>query len=70
MSGNFQNPTQKADSLLRLRQVLEIIPVSKATWWNGVYSGRYPQPIMLGPKTACWKESEIRQLADEGVQHG
>jgi prophage regulatory protein len=50
--------------------VLEIIPVSKATWWNGVYSGRYPQPIMLGPKTACWKESEILRLAEKGVQHG
>lgn len=70
MSGKSQNTTQKTDSLLRLRQVLDIIPVSKATWWNGVYSGRYPQPIMLGPKTACWKESDIRRLAEKGVQHG
>lgn len=31
--------------LLRLKMVLEIIPVSKSTWWAGVKSGRFPKPV-------------------------
>lgn len=30
--------------------ILPIIPVSKSTWWAGVKSGRYPQPVKLGPR--------------------
>ena len=26
-----------------------LIPVSRSTWWAGVKSGRYPQPVKLGP---------------------
>lgn len=26
------------------------VPVSKSTWWLGVKTGRYPQPVKLGPR--------------------
>ena len=39
---------------LRLPQVLEIIPVSKSTWWQGCKDGRFPKPVKLGPKTTAW----------------
>ena len=26
------------------------------------YQGKYPQPIKLGPKTTCWRESDILAL--------
>ena len=45
--------------LLRLPQVLEMIPVSKSSWWAGVASGKYPQSIKLGPRTTVWREHEI-----------
>ncbi len=41
-----------------------IIPVSKSTWWAGVKSGRYPQPVKLGPKITAWKVSDIRALIE------
>ncbi|MRR53974.1 MAG: AlpA family phage regulatory protein [Deltaproteobacteria bacterium] len=41
-----------------------IIPVSKSTWWAGVKSGRYPQPVKLGPKITAWKISDIRALIE------
>lgn len=42
-----------------------IIPVSKSTWWAGVKSGRYPQPVKkLGPKITVWKVSDIRALIE------
>jgi prophage regulatory protein len=56
--------TDSADtlSLLRLKQVLKIIPVSKTTWWDGVKAGRFPKPIKLGPRTTCWRASDIFAL--------
>ena len=47
---------------LRLPQVLKVYPVSKSTWWAGVKSGRYPQPVKLGPKMTAWRVEDIRAL--------
>jgi len=50
---------------MRLPAVLAVYPVSKTTWWAGVKSGRYPQPVKLGPKTTAWKVSDIVRLIDK-----
>jgi predicted DNA-binding transcriptional regulator AlpA len=47
---------------IRLPAVLSLIPVSKTTWWQGCKSGRFPAPVKLGPRTTCWKVTEIRAL--------
>lgn len=62
--------------LLRERQLLgdrkanppipPIIPISKACWWEGVKSGRFPKPIKLGPKITCWRVEDIRRLIEGG----
>ena len=39
-----------------------VIPVSKSSWLAGVKSGRYPQPVKLGPRTTAWKVEDIRAL--------
>ena len=39
-----------------------LIPVSKSTWWNGIKTGRFPQPIKLGPRTTVWTVESIRLL--------
>jgi prophage regulatory protein len=50
---------------LRLPQILEIIPVSKSTWWAGVRSGRYPQPTRaLGIRITAWSVENIRELIE------
>jgi len=38
--------------LLRERQVLELIPISRATLWRWVAGGRFPRPVKLGAITA------------------
>lgn len=53
---------QTAEKLLRLPDVLARVPVSRASWWSGVKSGRYPAAVKLGPRTTCWKSSEIDAL--------
>lgn len=42
-----------------------VIPVSKSTWWEGVKSGRYPQPVRtLGIRITAWRVEDIRALID------
>jgi prophage regulatory protein len=53
--------------LLRLPQVLEIIPVSKSSWWAGVASGKYPQAVKLGPRITCWRLSDIESITRSGA---
>ena len=48
--------------LLRLPQVLTIIPISKSAWWQGCKDGRYPNPIKLGPRTTVWRSADIAAL--------
>ncbi len=49
---------------LRLPQILEIIPVSKSTWWQGCKDGRFPKPVKLGPKTTAWRAEDIAALIE------
>ena len=59
---------------LRLDQILgnpkfglsPLIPVGKSTWWAGVKTGRFPQPIKLGPRTTAWRVEDIRALIEKG----
>ncbi|MDL2209702.1 AlpA family phage regulatory protein [Desulfovibrio sp. OttesenSCG-928-I05] len=47
---------------LRIAQVLELIPISKSTWWDGVKEKRFPQPIKISPKITVWRVEDIRAL--------
>jgi predicted DNA-binding transcriptional regulator AlpA len=53
------------DRLLRLRQVLELIPLSRSGWWAGVRAGRFPAAVKLGPRAVAWRASDIQRLIDE-----
>ena len=44
-----------------------LIPVSRSTWWAGVKSGRYPQPVKLGPRITAWRVEDIRRLIQDTV---
>lgn len=61
------------EGFLRLTQIVgnpkakppipAVIPVSKSTWWEGVKSGRYPQPVRtLGRRITAWRVEDIRAL--------
>lgn len=59
---NKQNHPTNTAPLLRLPQVLELLPISKSSWWAGVKSGKYPASVKLGPRTTCWLASDIHAL--------
>jgi prophage regulatory protein len=47
---------------LRFKQVLEIIPVSRSTWWQGIKDGRFPKGVKLGARMTAWRVEDIRSL--------
>jgi len=43
-----------------------IIPISKSSWWSGIKSGRYPQPVRsLGVRITAWRVEDIREFIEK-----
>lgn len=57
-------------ALLRLKQVLKLIPVSRSTWWSGVRAGRFPRGVKLTPRTTAWRASDILALIERAAAEG
>jgi predicted DNA-binding transcriptional regulator AlpA len=49
--------------LLSLKEVLDLIPVSKSCWYAGVASRRFPTPVKCG-RRSFWPQSEIVEFID------
>jgi prophage regulatory protein len=52
--------------LLRIKQVLRFVPVSRSNWWQGVKEGRFPKPTKLSERVTVWKASDIREICEGG----
>lgn len=58
----------KLSGYLRINQIVgdpkagipALIPVAKSTWWAGVKSGKYPQPIKLSDRVTVWRAEDIK----------
>jgi predicted DNA-binding transcriptional regulator AlpA len=59
----IENPMKLTAGFLRLPQVLKIIPVSRSTWYRGVKSGLYLQPVKLGLRASGWKFEAVQRYA-------
>lgn len=56
------------ERLLRLNEILELIPISKASFYAKLKTGEYPlTPVRLGKNTVAFKASEISHLIENGV---
>lgn len=53
-----------ADPKANTPAIPALIPVSRSTWWAGVRSGRYPQPVKLGERCTAWRVEDIRALIE------
>jgi prophage regulatory protein len=47
-------------ALLRQRDVLALLGVSRATLWSWREAGTFPKPIRLGPNVIAWTEASVR----------
>ncbi len=59
--------TEDPNRLLRIKDVLELVPCSKSAWWGWVKSGKAPAPIHLGDRCTCWRYSSILAFIKGGV---
>ncbi len=50
--------------LVRLPQVLTVIPISRSSWMQGVKDGKYPRPIKLG-HISLWRAEDIHALIEK-----
>jgi predicted DNA-binding transcriptional regulator AlpA len=63
------------DRLIRLPEIIGdkktgekgILSIGATSFWRGVRTGRYPQPVRLGKRTTCWKLSEIMAIVNAGI---
>jgi prophage regulatory protein len=50
--------------LLRLPQVLRLVPVSASTWWSGCKTGRFPKPLHLSRRVTAWRGADVQRVID------
>ena len=50
---------------LRLKSVLELIPVGRSTWYRWIQCGIAPQPTGISLRIAAWKVQDIKDLLEE-----
>ena len=62
---SIERDARKPRGFLRLPQVLEIIPISKSSWWKGIQEGRFPKPVKLTERTSAWLRADIDALCDQ-----
>ena len=55
---------------VRIKTLLQFIPVGKTTWWEGVKTGRFPKPVKLGARITVWRAEDIRKLINNGIDGG
>lgn len=51
----------EGERLLRLPDVLKIIPVSKSEWYRRLAAGDAPAAVELGPRARAWRLSDVNE---------
>ena len=54
--------------LLRLRDVLQILQISKSTFYAGIAADRFPRPVKIGPRASRWRAGETMSIVKNGAQ--
>lgn len=54
------------ETLLRLPQVIDLLPVGRSTWWAWVKSGKAPAPLKISAGVTCWRKSDILAFIEQG----
>lgn len=54
--------------LLRIKDVLAVVPVSRPYWFRQVRAGRFPKPIYpFGEHIAFWRGEDIAALINNSI---
>jgi len=51
-------------TLMRIPQILEVIPISKSKFWLMVQKGEFPKPIKIG-RSSFWTIEQVQTFIRE-----
>jgi len=54
-----QAVADKAERILRRREVLDRVGVGQSTLYDWMKRGEFPRPVALGSKLVGWRESDV-----------
>jgi prophage regulatory protein len=57
----------QCERLLRLRDVVHIVGMSRAHVYNLIKQGLFPRPIALGSNCARWVQSEVQAWVSDSI---
>jgi len=60
-NSNVQTPSI---TLMRIPQILEVMPVSKSKFWLMVQKGEFPKPIKIG-RSSFWTIEQVQAYLQE-----
>jgi len=49
------------------RNIPPILPISRSTFYAGIKSGKFPRPILIGSRIACWDVNQIRKIIERAT---
>jgi prophage regulatory protein len=55
----------EANSLIRIKDLVKIIPISRASIWRLSKAGKFPRPIRRAARATAWKRVEIEAWLKE-----
>jgi prophage regulatory protein len=59
---------QPVNEIIRLNEVMELIPYSRASIYRLVANGTFPKPINLGGRSVFWVRSQIQAFILEQIE--
>jgi len=61
---NNMNPQTPPITLMRIPQILKVMPVSKSKFWLMVQKGEFPKPIKIG-RSSFWTIEQVQAYLRE-----
>jgi prophage regulatory protein len=63
---NNMNPQTPPITLMRIPQILKVMPVSKSKFWLMVQKGEFPKPIKIG-RSSFWTIEQVQAYLRERI---
>jgi prophage regulatory protein len=55
------------DRMLRVKDVLAVVPLGRSTLFAKIAAGEFPAPVKLSPRVVCWRADTIRNYLAGGA---
>lgn len=56
--------SEPVDRFLRVKDVAELLGISRSTIYSMVQKGQFPAPVKLTPNTVVWRQSVVVAFMD------